>query len=62
VQAYRKLAQEWHPDKFESEADKATAEKKFMDIASAKEVLTDPEKRQMFDNGTIVFLLSLLYG
>ena len=24
-----------------------------MDIASAKEVLTDPEKRQMFDNGTL---------
>lgn len=25
-----------------------------MDIASAKEVLTDPEKRQMFDNGAYV--------
>eukprot|EP01147_Barroeca_monosierra_P005798 gene5798-9024_t len=51
IKAYRKLAQEWHPDKFESEEDKVKAEKKFMDIAAAKEVLTDPEKRKMFDNG-----------
>ena len=40
--AYRKLAQQWHPDNFQSEADKKKAEKKFIDIASAKEVLTDP--------------------
>lgn len=33
---------QWHPDKFQDEEDKKTAEKKFMDIASAKEVLTDP--------------------
>ncbi|CAH1782195.1 unnamed protein product [Owenia fusiformis] len=51
IKAYRKLAMEWHPDKFESEEEKKKAEKKFMDIASAKEVLTDPEKRQKFDNG-----------
>ncbi|EGD80829.1 hypothetical protein PTSG_01415 [Salpingoeca rosetta] len=51
VKAYRKLAQEWHPDKFETEEEKAQAEKKFMDIAAAKEVLSDPEKRRMFDNG-----------
>lgn len=41
IKAYRKLAREWHPDKFEGE-DKAMAEKKFIDIAAAKEVLTDP--------------------
>jgi DnaJ family protein C protein 3 len=51
LQAYRKLAREWHPDKFSDPADKETAAKKFMDIASAKEVLTDPEKRRQFDNG-----------
>ena len=36
--AYRSLAQQWHPDKFSGEEEKAAAEKKFMDIASAKEV------------------------
>ena len=32
---------QWHPDKFQDEEDKKAAEKKFMDIAAAKEVLTD---------------------
>jgi len=49
--AYKKLAMQWHPDKFQDEEDKKTAEKKFMDIASAKEVLTDPEMREKYDNG-----------
>jgi hypothetical protein len=35
---------EWHPDKFETEEEKKVAEKKFMDIAAAKEVLSDPDK------------------
>lgn len=48
--AYRKLAKEWHPDKYEGE-DKKKAEKMFYDIAAAKEVLTDKEKREKFDNG-----------
>ncbi|XP_067117703.1 dnaJ homolog subfamily C member 3b isoform X1 [Osmerus mordax] len=51
IKAYRKLAQQWHPDNFQSESDKKEAEKKFIDIASAKEVLTDPEMRQKFDAG-----------
>ncbi|CAF88050.1 unnamed protein product, partial [Tetraodon nigroviridis] len=42
IKAYRKVAQQWHPDNFQSEAEKKEAEKKFIDIASAKEVLTDP--------------------
>ncbi|RWS14564.1 dnaJ subfamily C member 3-like isoform X2, partial [Dinothrombium tinctorium] len=50
LKAYRKMAQKWHPDNFKGE-EKKTAEKKFIDIAAAKEVLTDPEKRQKFDNG-----------
>ena len=41
MKAYRKLAMEWHPDKYDGE-DKKHAEKVFMDIAAAKEVLTDP--------------------
>merc|ERR1712173_350719 len=49
--AYRKLAQKWHPDNFQDEDEKKRAEKKFMDIASANEVLTDEEMRQKFDNG-----------
>lgn len=41
--AYRTLAKEWHPDKYEGE-DKKKAEKMFYDIAAAKEVLTDKGK------------------
>merc|ERR1712224_354473 len=49
--AYRKLAQKWHPDNFQDEDEKKKAEKKFMDIAAAKEVLTDEEMRQKYDHG-----------
>ena len=49
--AYRKLAQKWHPDNFQDETEKKSAEKKFMDIAAAKEVLSDEEMRQKFDRG-----------
>ncbi|XP_067947995.1 dnaJ homolog subfamily C member 3-like [Watersipora subatra] len=51
MKAYRKLAMMWHPDRFETEEEKKEAEKKFMDIAAAKEVLTDPEMREKFDKG-----------
>jgi len=51
AKAYRKLAQKWHPDNFQDEDEKKKAEKKFMDIAAAKEVLSDEEKRQKFDHG-----------
>ncbi|KAL4220081.1 DnaJ subfamily C member 3 [Mactra antiquata] len=49
--AYRKLAVKWHPDKYEGEEDKKHAEKMFMDIAAAKEVLTDKEMRAKYDAG-----------
>ena len=42
MKAYRKLAAEWHPDKHPHGDDKEIAEKKFRDIAAAKEVLSDP--------------------
>lgn len=51
TKAYRNLAMEWHPDKFTSEEEKKVAEAKFMDIAAAKEVLTDEKMRAKFDNG-----------
>jgi len=51
MKAYRKLAQKWHPDQYQDDAEKARAQEKFFDIANAKDVLTDPEKRQKFDAG-----------
>jgi curved DNA-binding protein len=44
--AYRRLATKYHPDK--NPGDKK-AEEKFKEISEAKEVLSDPEKRKMYD-------------
>jgi DnaJ-class molecular chaperone len=44
--AYRKLARKYHPD---MNPDDATAKKKFQEVQSAFEILSDPEKRQRFD-------------
>lgn len=39
IKAYRKMAQKWHPDNYQNdEKMKKIAEKKFIDIAAAKEV------------------------
>ncbi|XP_063836468.1 dnaJ homolog subfamily C member 3 [Ostrinia nubilalis] len=51
IKAYRRAAQKWHPDSYHGD-EKKLAEKKFIDIAAAKEVLTDPEKRAQFDAGS----------
>lgn len=51
MKAYRKLAKKWHPDNYADKTEKEKAQKVFIDIAAAKEVLSDPEKRQKFDNG-----------
>jgi len=45
--AYRKAALRWHPDK--NQERKEEAEAKFKDIAEAYDVLSDPEKRQIYD-------------
>jgi len=44
--AFRKLARKYHPDVAK---DKKTAEEKFKHINEAYEVLSDPEKRQKYD-------------
>lgn len=49
--AYRKKAHEWHPDKYSGELDKDQVESKMADINQAYEVLSDPEKKDQFDNG-----------
>jgi len=47
--SYRKLAGKNHPDRFRTPEDKADAEKKFMQIASAYEVLKDDEQREEYN-------------
>lgn len=45
--AYRKLALEWHPDRHKD--NKETAEKKFKEVNEAYQVLSDPKRRQQYD-------------
>jgi molecular chaperone DnaJ len=46
--AYRSLALKFHPDRV-AEAEKKDAEEKFKEISEAYGVLSDPQKRQMYD-------------
>ncbi len=52
--AYRKLAPKYHPDKNSggTEEEKKKAEKMFKEVNEAYQVLSDPKKKAMFDNGT----------
>mmetsp|Transcript_66847 Transcript_66847/g.186807 ORF Transcript_66847/g.186807 Transcript_66847/m.186807 type:complete len:258 (-) Transcript_66847:356-1129(-) len=47
--AYRKLALKWHPDK--NPDNKEQAEQMFKKLSEAYQVLSDPEKRSMYDRG-----------
>ena len=50
--AYKKMAMKYHPDRnSESEESKKMAEKKFIDVNDAYNVLSDPKKRSMYDQG-----------
>lgn len=49
--AYRKLAMKYHPDKHHAAESKSAtaAEEKFKEISEAYEVLSDPKKKDMYD-------------
>ncbi|RPA87082.1 DnaJ-domain-containing protein [Ascobolus immersus RN42] len=53
--AYRKGALKYHPDK--AGKDNATAAEKFKDISQAYEILSDPEKRKVYDQFGLDFIL-----
>jgi DnaJ family protein C protein 3 len=49
--AYRKKAQEWHPDKYSGDLPKDEVEKKMADINAAYEVIGNEETREKYDQG-----------
>jgi len=54
--AFHKLAEKYHPDKWvnASEEERKNAEEKFKEISEANDILSDPNKRSMFDQfGTV---------
>ena len=50
---YRKAALKWHPDRWsgKEQDEQDDAEKQFKDVGEAFSVLSDPQKRQRYDNG-----------
>ncbi|KAL8996322.1 MAG: hypothetical protein Q9188_006599, partial [Gyalolechia gomerana] len=52
--AYRKAALKYHPDK---NKDNSSALEKFKEVSQAYEILSDPEKRKVYDQFGLDFLL-----
>ncbi|KAI1199908.1 hypothetical protein F5X97DRAFT_108927 [Nemania serpens] len=52
--AYRKAALKWHPDK---NKDNPNASERFKECSQAYEILSDPEKRKIYDQYGLEFLL-----
>ena len=54
---YHSLALKLHPDRWAnaSEEERKNAEEKFKDVAEAYEILSNPEKREQYDNGGMDF-------
>lgn len=48
--AYKRLSKKYHPDRVEA-SQKDVAQKKFVEISEAYQVLKDKEKRQIYDQG-----------
>lgn len=49
--AYKKVARTWHPDRYSDPVKKKEAERKMKNINRAYDVLTDPDKKQLYDMG-----------
>lgn len=49
--AYRKQVRIWHPDRYPDPVKKREAERKMRNVNRAYDVLTDPEKKQLYDMG-----------
>lgn len=47
--AYRRLARKYHPDLHEDEKEKERAKQRFQQIQAAYDVLSEPEKRELYD-------------
>ena len=49
--SFRKLSLKWHPDRWVSGTDeeKKKSEEMFKDISEAKDILTNPQKREQYD-------------
>ncbi|MFN9230360.1 MAG: DnaJ C-terminal domain-containing protein [Planctomycetota bacterium] len=47
--AYRRLARKYHPDLHEDEKEKEKAKQRFQQVQAAYDVLSEPEKREMYD-------------
>lgn len=48
--AYRKLARQWHPDRFKEHGKKLEAQEKFIEIQKAYEVLSNLKSRRLKKN------------